>query len=247
MRHPPGRGERGRGHLTTLFKNGQPVEDIWRPAPDDGFAPNGVPVILTLKQWSGAAGGADGPQPAARPSRSSPAKSLDPVLHDLGRFSLIALPFPKFADGRSFSKAKMLRDEHGFKGEIRAVGDVLWDQLQLMARCGFDAFEISHEPTLKALASGKKPFMSDFYQPGMGQETRTARRAPGRGGLWRAEPMATLWSSERSRLEAPAAELVGQARGERPAGQSRTQDRRASSTRTEPANAPVNTFGRGPA
>ena len=88
----------------------------------------------------------------------------------------------------------MLRDEHGFEGEIRAVGDVLWDQLQLMARCGFDAFEISHEPTLKALASGKKPFMSDFYQPGMGQETQEgaprawARRTVDEPGVARLQP-----------------------------------------------------------
>ena len=104
--------------------------------------------------------------------RIEPGESIDGIVSDLGRLSLIALSFPKFTDGRSFSKAKMLRDEHGFKGEIRAVGDVLWDQLQLMARCGFDAFEVTHEPTLRALESGKRPFMTDFYQPGFGHEVR---------------------------------------------------------------------------
>ena len=154
-----------------LYKKGQPSDDIWRTAPEEGYAPNGVPVILTLKQW--------GDQREALTGRNQllgiriePGEALDQILRDLGRFSVVALPFPKFADGRSFSKAKMLRDEHGYPAEIRAVGDVLWDQLQLMARCGFDAFEISHEPTLKALASGKKPFMTDFYQPGMGPEAK---------------------------------------------------------------------------
>ena len=52
------------------------------------------------------------------------------------------------------------------------MGDVLWDQLQLMARCGFDAFDITNEPTLKALREGKKPVMTDYYQPGVGPETR---------------------------------------------------------------------------
>ena len=157
--------------MTTLYRNGQPAEDNWRPAPEEGYAPNGVPAVLTMKQW--------GEQREALTGRNQmlgiriePGEGLDPLLRDLGRFSLVALSFPKFTDGRSFSKAKMLRDEHGFVGEIRAVGDVLWDQLQLMIRCGFDAFEISHEPTLKALASGKKPFMTDFYQPGMGAETK---------------------------------------------------------------------------
>ena len=159
--------------MTTLFKGGEPVEDVWRTAPDEGYAPNGVPVVLSLKQW-------DEQREALRDRnqllalRIEPGEALDPVSRDLGRFSMIALPFPKFADGRSFSKARMLRDEHGFTGEIRAVGEVLWDQLQLMARCGFDAFEISHEPTLRALNSGKKPFMTDFYQPGVGPEERPA-------------------------------------------------------------------------
>lgn len=157
--------------MTTLYKHGQPAEDVWRPAPEDGYPPNGVPVVLSLKQWAEQREALKGRnQPLAL--RIEPGEALDGVVADLGRFAMVALPFPKFADGRSFSKAKMLRDDHGFTGEIRAVGDVLWDQLQLMARCGFDAFEIGHEPTLKALQSGKRPFMTDFYQPGMGPETR---------------------------------------------------------------------------
>lgn len=154
-----------------LWKGGETAADMWRLAPDEGLAPNGVPVILSLKQW--------GEQREVFVGRNQllglriePGEAIDGIVADLARFSLIVLPFPKFADGRSFSKAKMLRDEHGFAGEVRAVGDVLWDQLQLMMRCGFDAFEISHEPTLKALSSGKKPFMSDYYQPGFGPESK---------------------------------------------------------------------------
>lgn len=166
--------------MTTLYKDGQPADDMWRPAPEEGYALNGVPVVLSLKQWSEQRDALSGRNQLLG-IRIEPGETLDPILRDLGRFSLVALPFPKFADGRSFSKAKMLRDELGFTGEIRAVGDVLWDQLQLMARCGFDAFEISHAPTLEALADGKKPFMTDFYQPGLGPEneageTRAWRR-----------------------------------------------------------------------
>lgn len=157
--------------MTVLYKDGQPADDIWRPAPDEGLAPNGVPVILSLKQWSEQREVLAGRNQLLG-LRIEPGEAIDGAVADLGRFSLVALPFPKFADGRSFSKAKMLRDEHAFAGEIRAVGDVLWDQLQLMMRCGFDAFEISHEPTLKALASGKRPFMTDYYQPGFGPESK---------------------------------------------------------------------------
>jgi uncharacterized protein (DUF934 family) len=53
---------------------------------------------------------------------------------------LVALAFPKFRDGRAFTSATLLRQRLGFKGEIRAVGDVLREQAGFMLRCGFDAF-----------------------------------------------------------------------------------------------------------
>ncbi|MDX7952688.1 DUF934 domain-containing protein [Lichenihabitans sp. Uapishka_5] len=166
------------------FKNGAPVDDPWQPLPEGGTPVSGVPTILPLKAWleqRDALAAFDGRLGV----RIEPGEALDPVVPDLDRLSLVALSFPKFADGRSFSKATMLREEHGFAGEVRAVGDVLWDQLQLMRRCGFDSFEITNEPTLRALEAGKKPFMSDFYQPGYGPEVRVntprtwARRAVG--------------------------------------------------------------------
>ena len=59
----------------------------------------------------------------------------------LGRLSLIVLPFPGFTDGRAYSIGRQLRDL-GFAGELRAVGNVLPDQLQFMLQVGFDAFEV---------------------------------------------------------------------------------------------------------
>jgi uncharacterized protein (DUF934 family) len=58
----------------------------------------------------------------------------------LDRLSLVALAFPKFRDGRQYSQATLLRQRYGFKGELRAVGDVLREQGHFMVRCGFDAF-----------------------------------------------------------------------------------------------------------
>ena len=167
-----------------LWKNGKAIDDLWRAMPDDGYVSNGVPTILPLKAWLEQRDALRGREQMLG-VRIEPGEALDPVVPDLARLSVVALSFPKFADGRSFSKATKLREEHKYKGEVRAVGDVLWDQLQLMARCGFDAFEITHEPTLRALERGKKPFMSDFYQPGQGPEMRVntprtwARRAAG--------------------------------------------------------------------
>jgi uncharacterized protein (DUF934 family) len=58
-----------------------------------------------------------------------------------GSLSAVALNFPKFTDGRAYSGAALLRTRYGFKGEIRAIGDVLRDQFFFMQRCGFDAIQ----------------------------------------------------------------------------------------------------------
>jgi uncharacterized protein (DUF934 family) len=73
---------------------------------------------------------------------------------DLDRLSLVAINFPKFADGRGYSSAVLLRTRHGYRGELRAVGDVGRDQLFYLKRCGFDAFALApHRDPHAALAS----------------------------------------------------------------------------------------------
>ncbi|OFZ73131.1 MAG: oxidoreductase [Betaproteobacteria bacterium RBG_16_64_9] len=64
------------------------------------------------------------------------------IVPNLGLLPLVAVSFPVFGDGRGFSTARLLRERYGYHGEIRAVGDVLRDQLLFMARCGFDAFAL---------------------------------------------------------------------------------------------------------
>lgn len=148
-----------------LYKNGAFVDDAWRMIGDDEVSGDG-PSILSLKAWL-ALGTDRGGSNAPLGVKLEAGEMIDGLLPGLDRLSLVALSFPKFGDGRAFSKASMLRGQHGFKGEIRAVGDVLWDQLQLMRRCGFDAFAIENEPTIRALESGKTAFMTEFYQPGL--------------------------------------------------------------------------------
>lgn len=95
-----------------------------------------------------------------------PGEVLDPVLPDLRRFALIALRLPKFSDGRAYSTARALRDAHGYRGELRARGDVLQDQVKLLLRAGFDALEIVHAPTIAALRAGRVVAVARHYQPG---------------------------------------------------------------------------------
>ncbi|KAF1052637.1 MAG: hypothetical protein GAK43_01802 [Stenotrophomonas maltophilia] len=82
------------------------------------------------------------------------------IAEDLERFQVIGVNFPAFTDGRGFSIARLLRERFGFKGEIRALGDVLRDQLFFMQSCGFDAYAIrADRDPHDALAS-----LSDFSE-----------------------------------------------------------------------------------
>ena len=77
---------------------------------------------------------------------------------DLGRFDLVALEFPAIADGRSYSHARILRDRYGFRKDLRAVGDVIEDQMFFMARSGINEFELAEDrDTARAIAA-----LSDF-------------------------------------------------------------------------------------
>ena len=89
---------------------------------------------------------------------------------------LIILDFPKFTDGRAYTQARLLRERHGFKGELRATGQVLRDQFVFMLRAGFDSFEVKKESDAEAFAATVKRY-SVFYQPtGDGRITALHRR-----------------------------------------------------------------------
>lgn len=79
-----------------------------------------------------------------------PDEAPERLLPYLGKLSLIAIHFPSFADGRGYSSGQLLRTRHGFAGELRAVGDILRDQLYFLSRCGFSAFELREGQDLQA-------------------------------------------------------------------------------------------------
>mgnify|MGYP001287917156 CR=1 FL=1 len=83
----------------------------------------------------------------------------------LGVVSLVALTFRAFNDGRAFSQASLLRERHGYGGDIRAIGDVLIDQVALMLRCGVTSVLVSHPPTIRRLAEGRIGGIDQRYQP----------------------------------------------------------------------------------
>lgn len=106
-------------------------------------------------------------KPSARTGRTAVwlAPDQDPaVLGDrLSVLALIAVDFPAFADGRGYSIARLLRERLGFEGELRAVGDVLRDQLSYMAQVGFDAFAVRADRDAAQALAGLDDF-SEQYQ-----------------------------------------------------------------------------------
>ena len=103
-------------------------------------------------------------------------RNLDDLLPYLDRLGVVALVFPTFRDGRAYSQARLLRERHGYDGELRATGQVLRDQFVFMLRAGFDAFEVKKQSDAEAFASTAKRY-SVFYQPtGDGRVTALHRR-----------------------------------------------------------------------
>ena len=158
-----------------LVENGQIVEDRYVRAADDAPVPDRVPVIVSAKRFLAEADTLirrDGSLGVAWPNDHRVAE-LEPWL---GHLALIALNFPKFRDGRAYSQARLLRERHGYKGELRATGQVLRDQFLFMLRAGFDALEARKESDAEAFALSAKRY-SVFYQPtGDGRLTALHRR-----------------------------------------------------------------------
>lgn len=124
-----------------LIREGALVDDAYTHLDDEAAAPAKGPISVSWDRWlrdREALTAREGPLGVRLPNTIEPAE----VAPDLGRFALIAIPFPRFTDGRGYSLARLLRERYGFAGELRAIGNVLRDQLFYLRRCGFDAFEL---------------------------------------------------------------------------------------------------------
>ncbi len=160
-----------------LWRDGGFTENMWTTFADGEPAPSTGAIIVPASRWRA--------EREALSKRAAPvgvaiAAGKDAVaqLAEAADRPLIVLTFAKFADGRAFSLAQLLRERHGFKGELRAGGDVLLDEISLMLRCGFDSFEITNEPTLRALRRGHLPGGSLYYQPSLAPHEAPAGTRP---------------------------------------------------------------------
>jgi uncharacterized protein (DUF934 family) len=146
-----------------LIKDGRLVEDLFVDVSRADMLPDTGAVLVGLEQWQAQRGGllARGTPLGVRLRSDQPPEL---IAADVAHFALVALEFPKFRDGRAYSYARLLRERYGFGGELRAVGDVLLEQLFFMLRTGFNAFEIQGDDPLGAYRTALGDF-SVWYQP----------------------------------------------------------------------------------
>ena len=146
-----------------LVRGGRVVEDSFRRVLDDAPVPDAEPVLLPAERlladardlaWRAAPTGVIWPND----------RRIAELVTCLDWLALVALVFPTFRDGRAYSQARILREQYGFRGELRATGQVLRDQLLFLHRAGFDVFEVSKDEDAAHFAQVLERY-SVFYQP----------------------------------------------------------------------------------
>jgi uncharacterized protein (DUF934 family) len=180
-----------------ILKHGALQPNDWLTVADDQALPEGKPVVVTLDRWLKERDtllGRNVPLGVKLKSDQSPMAIAD----DLGRVALIVLEFPKFTDGRGYSHARALRQRLGYKGELRATGNVLRDQYLFMDRCGIDSIEVADEANVAGYLESLGEF-SIWYQPAADRRPtvralRAAKTAAAGGSPVVRESVAASWA-----------------------------------------------------
>lgn len=162
--------------LRKIIRNGEIVEDSFQYITDGSALPAAGDIIVNTALWEAnkpVLKKHDGRVGVLLPGDAEP----DVIINDLPDLAVIAIQFPVFRDGRGYSLARILRDRLGYKGELRAVGDVLRDQLFFMQRCGFNAFEIRADRSIEQALEGLNDF-SVIYQADANEKRPIYRRRP---------------------------------------------------------------------
>lgn len=142
--------------MSTLIRHGTVADEDWQWIEGDVTQlvermEAGERLVLPLAVWLAHRLRRDPPRVGVWLGPDDPLEALLPWLADI---PLVAIRFPLFIDGRGYSLARLLRCRYGYTGELRAVGDVLVDQLAVMAQCGFDSFGLrADQPPAEALAA----------------------------------------------------------------------------------------------
>lgn len=166
--------------MPRIIKNGQIVDDPWQivklagEQTAESIPLPATPALLPLAVW------------LARRDEILAGNKLtgvwldssegpEAIAGDLDHFAVIGVNFPKFTDGRGYSIARLLRERYSYRREIRAVGDVLQDQLFYMKRCGIDAYALREDKDIDAALASLRDF-SETYQAAVDQPRPLFRR-----------------------------------------------------------------------
>ena len=156
-----------------VIKDRKIVDDDWVLLAPDAPVPTTGDVIVSVAQWNSGResfAGRSGKVGVRLKSNESPEQ-----IQALDQVPLIAVEFPSFTDGRGYTSARLLRERHAYRGELRAVGDVLRDQLFYMARCGIDSFALKAGKDIEAALSAFLDF-SVTYQAAADDQRPLYRR-----------------------------------------------------------------------
>ncbi|MEP6997205.1 MAG: DUF934 domain-containing protein [Betaproteobacteria bacterium] len=171
--------------MPLLTKERAVVEDRWTLLPETaalGDVPAGS-AIVPLRLWLASRDGF-----AARTDIGvwlKPDDDPEALTDDISRLPLIAVAFPQFGDGRGYSSARLLREKYQFRGELRAIGQILRDQLYYLWQCGFDTFALQPGRNVAEALAAFGDF-SDNYQATAVQPLPLFRRRllSATGGDW---------------------------------------------------------------
>lgn len=145
-----------------LIKDGAIADDTYSLLENGSDLPDQQDILVPLALWDevkSKLGQHSGKVGLLVVGETEPSEFAD----DLATLDLIAIDFPAFKDGRGYSLARILRERLGFKGELRATGDVLRDQLFYLHRCGFNSFATREDRSIEDALNGLKDF-SVTYQ-----------------------------------------------------------------------------------
>jgi len=159
-----------------LIRNGKIAEEDWAFAEDDAALPDGK-VSVTLARFKAERDTLIG-RNAPLGVRLSPDDDPHDLADDLDRLELVEVSFPKYADGRGYSQAQLLRRRLGYAGELRAVGEVLRDQALLMVRSGFNALAITNTD-VAGFEAAISEFQNTYQTDAIGSATVFERRHEG--------------------------------------------------------------------
>ncbi len=163
--------------MQRIIKDGRIIDETWHTLPPDATLDglsNCDDVIVPLALWRDHA--------HALKARDGglgvwleAGEEIEEIADQLQHFQVIALNFPSFTDGRHASTAYLLRQRYGYRGEVRAMGDILRDQLFALRRCGFDAFALREDRDPEDALKGFDDF-SEVYQASSDQPLPLFRR-----------------------------------------------------------------------